>query len=118
MTRFRRITNMARTADPNSKKFVSVGARPSDWQYLSLWGGGTTDTGMPVNPSFALEEALDRLRKMAPNGPNAGPVVKERKPPARRMPRKAVQVYAEANGLTVRDAIAELLTFALQSQSK
>ncbi len=51
-----------RPRDPNAAIFRTVGLRPADWDYLMQWRSETD----PENPTKALENFLEELRRMAP----------------------------------------------------
>lgn len=92
---------MARPKDPNKKVFDSVGLRPADWDYVRLWSPSTD-----YNPSQALEELVDAVRKFRPGGPNA--IGREFRAPRERVP-AWVSKYAADQSLTRYEAIARLL---------
>lgn len=98
-----------RPPDPDKLKFEQVGLRPAQKAWLAKW----RDTD---NVTTQLQELLDRAMKFWPGGPGAfGRTVKQ---PRKRLPRAALNAYAEKHDLTRQEAIAEIVTKFLAESSE
>lgn len=97
---------MARPKDPNKLIFRSIGLTAEQWAYVELFSIAEVTAAAPLNPTTAIGELVDRLRKMCPAGPRAfgRDVTRARY----KMPRW-LQSYAQREGLTRNEAAAQLV---------
>ena len=86
-----------RPRDSNKLQFRSIGLRPARWSYLALWWPSD-------NITEQINNALERLEKYAPAGPDKFGHAPSDKPRKKPLPR-SIRAYADQHGMTPEEVI-------------
>ena len=98
---------MARPKSEDPRENVQARIPRSKREYLKLWAN---------EEGVALEDMIDRCRKMWPNGPfTPGGRLSRKASPRAKTPK--LKAYAAANGMTDQEAIAKIVANFLKTQS-